>query len=40
MGLAAQLLEELFPLNTHVHNLRPTYEFKLENVKTVYFGIE
>ena len=40
MGLAPQLVKELFPLSTHAYNLRFTYEFKLENVKTVHYGTE
>ena len=38
MGLAKQLVKELFRLSTHACNLRSTYEFKLENVKTVYYN--
>ena len=38
MGLAPQVVKELFPLSTHAYNLRSTYEFKLENVKTVHYG--
>ena len=40
MGLAPQLIKELFPLSTHAYNLRSTYEFKIENVKTVHYGTE
>ena len=40
MGLAQQLVKELFPLNTHTYNLRSIYEFKLENLKTVHYGTE
>ena len=40
MGLAPQLVKQLFPLSTHVYNFRSTYEFKLENVKTVHYGPE
>ena len=40
MGLAPQLVKETFPLSTRVYNLRSTYEFKLENVKTVHYGTE
>ena len=40
MGLAPQLVKKRFPLSTHVYNLRSTYEFKLENVKTVHYGTE
>ena len=40
MGLAPQVVKELFPLSTHAYNLRSTYEFKLENVKTVHYGTE
>ena len=34
MGLAAQLVKELFPLSTHAYNL------KIDNVKTVHYGTE
>ena len=37
MGLTQQLVKELFPLSTHAYNLTFTYEFKLENVRTVYY---
>ena len=40
MGLAPQLVKEPFPLSTHAYKLRSTYEFKLENVKTVHYGTE
>ena len=40
MGLAPKLVKELFPPSTHAYNLRSTYEFKLENVKTVHYGTE
>ena len=40
MGLAQQLVKELFPLSTHRYNLRSIYEFKLENLKTVHYGTE
>ena len=40
MGLALQVVKELFPLSTHTYNLRSTYEFKLENVKTIHYGTE
>ena len=40
MGLAPQLVKEIFPLSTQAYNLRSTYEFKLENVKTVHYGTE
>ena len=40
MGLAQQLVKELFPLSTHTYNLRSIYEFKLENLKTVHYGTE
>ena len=40
MGLTPQLVKELFPLSTHAYNLRSTYEFKIENTKTVYYGTE
>ena len=40
MGLAPQLVKEHFSPNTHTYNLRSTYEFKLENVKTVHYGTE
>ena len=36
IGLDPQVVKELFPLSTHAYNLRSTYEFKLENVKTVH----
>ena len=38
MGLALQLVKELRPLSTQAYSLRPTYEFKLENVKKVHDG--
>ena len=38
MGLALQLVKELCPLSTQAYSLRPTYEFKLENVKKVHDG--
>ena len=40
IGLDPQVVKELFPLSTHAYNLRSTYEFKLENVKTVHYGTE
>ena len=40
MGFAPQLVKEHFSPNTHTYNLRSTYEFKLENVKTVHYGTE
>ena len=40
MSLAPQLVKEPFPLSTHAYKLRSTYEFKLENVKTVHYGTE
>ena len=40
MGLAPQLVKELFPFSTDECNLRSTYEFKIENVKTVHYGTE
>ena len=40
MGFAPQLIKELFPFSTHAYNLRSTYKFKLENVKTVHCGTE
>ena len=40
MSLAPQLVKELFPLSTHAYNLRSTYEFKLENVKTLHCGTD
>ena len=40
IGLDPQVVKELFPLSTHACNLRSTYEFKLENVKTVHYGTE
>ena len=40
MDLAPQLVKELFRPHTHSYNLRSTYEFKLENVKTVHYGTE
>ena len=38
MVLTPQLVKELFPLSTHACNMRSTYEFKLENVKTFHYG--
>ena len=32
MGLAPQLVKELFPLSTHAYNLRSTYQFKIESL--------
>ena len=32
MGLAPQLVKELFPVSTYAYNVRSAYEFKLENV--------
>ena len=40
MGLAPQLVQEIFPLSTQAYNLRSSYEFKLESVKTVHYGTE
>ena len=40
MGFSPRLVKELFPLSTHAYNLRSTYEFKLENVKTVHYSTE
>ena len=40
MGLVPQLVKEPFLLSTHAYKLRSTYEFKLENVKTVHYGTE
>ena len=40
MGLAPQLVKELFAFSTDECNLRSTYEFKIENVKTVHYGTE
>ena len=37
MVLTPQLVKELFPLSTHAYNMRSTYEFKLENVKTFHY---
>ena len=39
MGLAPQPVKDLFPLSTRAYNLRSTYEFKLENVKAVHYGV-
>ena len=40
MGPTPQPLKKLFPPSTHADNLRSTCEFKLENAKTVHYGIE
>ena len=40
MGLVPQLVKELLPLSTHAYNLRSTYKFKLENVKTIHHDTE
>ena len=32
MGLAPQLVKELFLLSTHAYNLRSTYQFKIESL--------
>ena len=40
MHLAPQLVKELFTLSTHAYNSRSTYEFKIENVKTVPYSAE
>ena len=34
MGFATHLVKELFTISTQAYNLRSTYGFKLENVKT------
>ena len=39
MGLAQQLVKELFPI-VLMDIIRSSYEFKLENVKMVYYGTE
>ena len=40
MGIASQLVRELFPLSIHAYNLKSTYDFKFENVKTVHYDTE
>ena len=40
MSLTPQLVKELFSHSTQAYNLRSTYEFKLENVKTDHYGSE
>ena len=40
MGIALDLIKELVPLSTHTDDLRSSYEFKVENVKSVHYGTE
>ena len=40
MSITPQLIKELFSHSTQAYHLRSTYEFKLENVKTVHYGSE
>ena len=39
-GIASDLIKKLLPLSTHTYNLGSSYEFKVENVKTVHHGTE
>ena len=38
MGIAPDLIKELFHLSMHAYDLRSSYEFKRENGKTVHYG--
>ena len=40
MGIAPDLIKKLFPLSTHVYNVRSSYKFKVQNAKTVHHGTE
>ena len=37
---ALRIVYRDFPVSTYAYNVRSTYEFKLENVKTVHYGTE
>lgn len=40
IAIAPDLIKKLFPLSMHAYNLRSSYEFDVENEKSIYYDTE